>query len=70
MEAREPLRREGRPGGDLSARRDESDPKASIRLRQGGETGADLSVQRFVQEIESDLAVAGADSPCQNLLGG
>ncbi len=61
---------EGNPRADLYAGRRESVWQAITQLSQSEESGGDLSLQRFVQEIESDPAVAGADSPCQNLLGG
>jgi len=70
MEEKEHRRTEGKPRTDLFARSDETDRRSGTHLSHGGESGADLSVQRFVQELESDPAVAGADSPCQNLLGG
>ena len=70
VEAQEQPRTEGRSRANLFARRDESARKANTELSQGGESRAQLSVHRFVREIESDPAVAGADSPCQNLLGG
>lgn len=63
-------RTEGNPRGELFGRRDASDWKGSAQLSQADESGADPGVQAFVQEIESDPAVAGADSPCQHLLGG
>jgi hypothetical protein len=70
VEAQEQPRTEGRSRADLFARRAESARKPDTELGQGDESGAQLSVQRFVREIDSDPAVAGADSPCQNLLGG
>ena len=55
---------------EASDRRDESDRDENAQLGRPDGGGTDLSDRGWIQEIESDPAVAGADSPCQHLLGG
>ena len=67
MEAREDPGKEGNLGGDPLARPSPSEEEER-RESSGGQ--GDASDEQFVEEMESDPARAGTDSPTQDLQGG
>ena len=68
MEADEDPGNEGRLGEDPLARPDKSKEAADSQASQQDEGGS--SEDEFVEDMESDPARAGTDSPAQDLQGG
>lgn len=67
MEAQEDFGKEGSLGGDPLARPNPGEAESSPE--SSGEQG-DTPDEQFVEEMESDPARAGTDSPTQDLQGG